>query len=202
MIDAEIIELGLAAEFKAGYPFRGSVEPVPGGAVAVVQMKDVAPSGGLDWLKVVRTELTGRKDADWLAEDDLLLVARGNRYYAAVLNDVPEQAVCGPHLYQLRLKRKINAHFLAWQINQPPIQKLLRQAAEGSSQLSIRRAELEALPISVPSAIVQEQIVQLARAADRERELLNKLIQNRGRLLNSLAIDLAEAHSQQRRTKE
>lgn len=195
MIDAIQLPLGTLAELRVGYPFRGAVALIAGGSVPVVQMKDVSAMGAMDWGAVVRTGLTGRREPDWLASGDVLFVARGNHYYAAALEAVPDRSVCGPHLYHLRLKRgsAVLPEFLAWQINQPPIQRLLRQAAEGSNQLSIRRAELEALPISVPSLAVQEQIVRLAQAAARERALLDQLILNRERQLSALALALADA---------
>ncbi|MDP2826034.1 MAG: restriction endonuclease subunit S [Sulfuritalea sp.] len=195
MIDASKTTLKAIAEFRVGYPFRGAIEPVTDGSVAVVQMKDVSPMGALAWRAVVRTELTGRREPDWLVAGDLLFVARGNHYYAVALEAVPHGTVCGSHLYHLRLKRgsAVLPEFLAWQINQPPIQRLLRQAAEGSNQLSIRRAELEALPISVPPLAVQERIVGLAQTAARERTVLDKLILNRERQLSALAFALAEA---------
>jgi len=195
MIDAFKRPLEALAGFRVGYPFREAIGPVAGGTVAVVQMKDVSPTGALDWGKVVRTELKGRREPDWLASGDVLLVARGSRYYAAALEAVPDRSVCGPHLYHLRLKHGsgVLPGFLAWQVNQPPVQRLLRQAAEGTNQLSIRRAELEALPISVPSIAVQERIVGLTRAAASERALLDRLILNRERQMSALAFALANA---------
>lgn len=195
MIDAIQITLGTLAEIRVGYPFRGAIEPVVGGVIPVIQMKDFSATGLMDWDAVIRTRLTGRREADWLASGDVLFVARGNHYYAAALEAVPNRTVCGPHLYHLRVWRGIEVlpKFLAWQINQPPIQRLLRQAAEGTNQLSIRRAELEALPISVPSLAVQEQVVRLSEAAARERTLLDQLILNRERQLSALAIALADA---------
>lgn len=195
MIDAANKPLWSLAEFRVGYPFRGAIKPVPGGSVAVVQMKDVSRSGAMAWDAVVRTKLTGRREPDWVTSGDVLFVARGNRYYAAALNAVPKRSVCGPHLYHLRLKRGsgIRPEFLAWQLNQAPVQHLLRRAAEGSNQLSIRRAELEALPISVPPLDIQDQIVRLAEAAARERALLDQLILNRERQLTALAFSLAGA---------
>lgn len=195
MIDAEINLLGDLAEIRAGYPFRSPVEQVPEGPVRVVQMRNLALDGSVRWADVVRTDLTGRRRPDWLMPGDLLLVARGNRYYAACLDTVPGSAVCGPHLFHLRLRSApaVLPEFLAWQINQPPFQRVLRKAAEGSSQLSIRRPELEALRISVPSIPNQKKVAQLARLALRERDLLASLIQNRERQLEALATELAHS---------
>jgi hypothetical protein len=200
MIDALFELLGYVADFRTGYPFRGAIEPVEGGTVAVVQIKDVAPSQSVAWEAVVRTELKGRRAPEWLASGDVLLVARGNRYYAVALDSVPDSAVCGPHLYHLRLKGSagILPQFLAWQINQPPIQRLLGQAAEGSNQLSIRRAELEGLPISVPTLAIQEHIVRLSEVAERERALLSQLVVNRDRQMSALAFALNDAATREK----
>lgn len=192
MIDAKTEPLSFLTEIRAGYPFRGPVESSPDGSVWVVQMRDVGVDGLVRWEDVVRTELAGRREPDWLLSGDLLLVARGNRYYAACVDSVPGTAVCGPHLFHLQVKSGVTVlpEFLAWQINQPPIQRALRKAAEGSSQLSIRRPELEALQIVVPSISEQKNIVQLVRLALRERVLFNSLIKNRERQLEVLSARL------------
>jgi len=195
MIDARTTRLGVLAEIRAGYPFRGPIEQVPEGSVRVVQMRDLALDGTVRWTDVARTELAGRRTPDWLTRGDLLLVARGNRFYVASLDAVPGPAVCGPHLFHLRLKSApaVLPEFLAWQINQLPFQRVLRKAAEGSSQLSIRRPELEALEIRVPSMANQKKIAQLAGLALRERDLLTSLIRNRERQLETLATELAHS---------
>jgi len=107
------------------------------GGVLVAQMKDVDPSAGLKWETVVRTELTGRKEPDWLQAGDILFVPRGQRFFASSIGPPPGLAVCGPHLVLLRLRpgARVTSDFLAWQINQPPVQKQLRIAAEGTNQL-------------------------------------------------------------------
>lgn len=195
MIDAIKMSLGTLAELKVGYPFRGAIEPGKDGAIPVVQMKDVSVAGTIDWNAVVRARLPGRRSPDCLAAGDVLFVARGNHFYCIALEAVPEKSVCGPHLCHLRVLTgaAVLPAFLAWHINQPPTQRLLRQAAEGTNQLSIRRAELEALPISVPSLAVQQQIVLLADAVARERTVLRELVRNRERQLGALAHDLAHA---------
>ena len=197
-IDVKIISLNAISDISAGYPFRNGVDYVASGAVRVVQMRDVDPDGKIDWNAVTRTELPGRRAPDWLVVGDLLLVARGNRYYASSLDSVPHATVCGPHLFHLRLKpeARVISQFLAWQINQPPLQRVLRRAAEGSSQLSIRRTELEALQISVPSLSDQKKIVQLASFASRERDLLTSLIRNREQQLEALAAALTHPTAQ------
>ncbi|MDM0107547.1 restriction endonuclease subunit S [Variovorax sp. J22R24] len=194
-IHAIQIALGELVGIKAGYPFRGSIENLPGGSVRAVQMKDLDPVEGVDWNTVIHTRLAGRGQADWLVADDLLFVSRGTRFYAACIDPPPGPAVCGPHLFHLRVKPggRLVPAFLAWQINQPPFQRELQRSAEGSSQLSVRRPVLEALPIGVPSWDDQRRIVELARLARRERQLHLQMLRNRERLFESIAESLAAA---------
>ena len=181
------------AHIRAGHPFRGAVEAVPEGAIAVVQMKDIMPGGGVDWSSAVRTELVGRKEPDWLSDGDLLFVSRGSRYFAVCVDSPPAPAVCGPHLFHLTVKARelLMPEFLAWVVGQGPVQRQLLQAASGSLQLSVTRQALEALEIPLPPLATQRVVTDLAAAAARERAVLTALIQNRELQLEALASALA-----------
>jgi hypothetical protein len=196
VIDVQESAVGQIAVLQAGYPFRGAIEEVPDGDVHVVQMKDVGPEGGVAWAGALRTTLPGRRRPEWLHEGDVLFVAKGARFYAALVDSPPAQAVCSPALFRIRVSEPalIDPAFLAWQINQPPFQRQLHQAAEGSGQLSIRRPVLEALTLSVPPLARQRSFVALADLARRERRALQHLINNRERQLHALAESLAHSH--------
>lgn len=187
------LKLSDLTRIRAGHPFRGAVEAVPKGAVAVVQMRDILPSGGIDWSSAVRTELVGRKEPDWLRGGDLLFVSRGSRYFAVCVDSSPAPAVCGPHLFHLTVKARelLMPEFLAWVVGQGPVQRQLQQAASGSLQLSVTRQALEALEIPLPSLATQRVVTDLAAAAARERAVLTALIQNRELQLEALASALA-----------
>ncbi len=190
--------LSSVARVQAGYPFRTTVEEVPDGDVRVIQMKDVSPELGLDWSGVVRTRLGGRKQPDWIVDGDILFAAKGARFYAACAGGTLANAVCVPAFFHLRVRPEavLDPEFLAWQINQPPCQRQLLQAAEGSSQLSIRRAVLEQLVLAVPPLFEQRRIVALAGLAVQERLALQRLIHNREQQLQAIAEDLgAQASS-------
>jgi hypothetical protein len=183
------------ASVQAGHPFRGAIESASDGDVLALQMKDVDASRGIDWLGALRTQLGGRKAPTWLQPADLLFVAKGSSFYAVVVDTPPMPSVCGPAFFHLRIQpgAVVVPAFLAWQINQPPFQRLLVQSAEGSGQLSIRRPVLEALLLAVPPLERQHQIVALDTAARAERVTLRRLIQNREQQLHALAEALATA---------
>jgi hypothetical protein len=196
VIDATISTIAELVHVQSGYPFRGSLEETSNGNALAVQMKDVDPDKGIEWSAVMRTTLPGRnKQPDWLKAGDVLLVSKGNRFYAVCLTEPPQPAVCSPHFFHLQFDPAVEVlpSFIAWQINQPPFQRQLNQVAEGSSQLSIRRPVLESLTLCVPSLADQQRIVALADLARQERHALHQLIHNRELQLHALAESLAHS---------
>ena len=182
------------SDIQGGYPFRGSVPEVASGSAYAVQMKDVSPDGTVTWDTLVRTDVSGRRESDWLRAGDVIFVTRGTRFFAVALSEVPVPAVCSPNFYLLRTKKTsgVLPEFLAWQINQQPAQRYLRKSAEGSAQLSIRRQILATMPFTVPAITQQQHAVELARLALRERTLHEALLQNRDKQLSTIANRLLE----------
>lgn len=177
------------ATIKPSFPFRGTVPAVADGEALVVQMKDVTADGVVGWDGLVRTELKGRKQPDWLKTGDILVLIRGNHNFAVCLGDVSAKAVCSPHFFMVQVKPRVTLlpEFLAWQINQPMAQRYFEQSAEGSLQRSIRRQVLERLPVTIPPMASQETVVHFTRAALREKRLLQALINNRERQMLAMA---------------
>lgn len=196
--DALKSSVGEVALLQAGYPFRGAIEEAQDGKVLVVQMKDVDPEAGVDWSGAIRTSLGGRKHPDWLRAGDVLFVAKGARFYAVCIDEPPVAAVCAPAFFHMRVKApaSVDPAFLAWQINQPPFQRQLHQAAEGSGQLSIRRPVLEALSLHILTMRQQRSIAALADLVRAERQALHRLIRNRELQLHALAEGLGQATHQ------
>lgn len=158
-------------------------------------MKDLRASGGIDWPQVVRTEIPRDRKDDWLLAGDILFVCKGTRFYAGCVDQPPGRAVCTPHFFHLRVlpEARVLPDFLAWIINQAPVQKQLSQVAEGSNQLSIRRPVLEAVTVRIPSLAQQHRLVALAELARRERHVFEQLVHIRERELEALAEELSAA---------
>lgn len=191
--DVKIFHLKDLVDLHAGYAFRGAIKEVPDGDVHVLQIKDVSPEAAINWRHVLRTALSSPKTPDWLQADDLLLMVRGSRFYAACLDAPPGKSVCSPHFFHLRVKSGVGIipSFLTWQINQPPFQRQLQNAAEGSSQLSIRRSALESMAVCLPDLQTQQSIAALNDLARRERQVLYGLVRAREQQLAGLAETMA-----------
>lgn len=180
-----------AVTVSSGHPFRGKIPEKPGSGICAIQMKDVSPEDGVCWDSVIETELTGKKQPDWLAPGDILFVARGSFNYAVLIEEMDKQAICAPHFYILRVTDpSLLPAFLAWQLNQRPLQKYFDSAAEGSVTKSIRRSILEQTEITLPPIGTQNKILELHKTILQEKKLYVELISNADKLMHALASDL------------
>lgn len=173
----------------AGHPFRSSIEDVPDGDVAVVQMKDVDPEHGLNESNLYRVRLTGWKNPDYLKHGDILFIGRGHRMFAVLIERDLESTVAGSHFFIIRVKKNeqfIRPDYLTWYINHSRAQRYFSQHIAGSSLPHINRTTLENLPIIVPPLDVQERIVKAHMCRLKEKALLEKLIEKKKQLLDQL----------------
>lgn len=189
------MRLKQVASIAAGYPFRGKLPEFAGSQVIVVQMRDVSLTEGIQWENCLGTELTGKRDPDYLSTGDILVTARGNHNYAVLVDQAlastGKQAVAAPHFFIVRLKKKeILPAFMAWLLNQQPAQRYFELNAEGTFAKSIRRSVLEEVPVVVPTIAKQQAIIAMANTLREEKLLLQELINNGECIMNAIACEL------------
>jgi restriction endonuclease S subunit len=173
---------------KAGHPFRGKILEDTEASTYVVQIRDIDNDGYIHWQRLIRTNITGRKSPDWLKKGDVLFAARGARNAAAYVGDIDKPTVCAPHYFLIQVTDKsVLPEFIAWQLNQENAQRYFANSAEGSSQMNIRRAVLEATPLVIPSIEKQKAIVGFDNKVKQEKRLLNDLIDNRAKQMQGIA---------------
>lgn len=196
------MKLKQISTINAGYPFRGKIPEVSGSAVVAVQMKDVWLTEGIRWSDCLETELTGKREPDYLKTGDILVAARGNHNYAVLVDQkitmIGKLTVAAPHFFLVRLKRD-NQHkrdilpeFMVWLLNQAPAQRYFEQNAEGTLTKSIRRSVLENAPVIVPPLAKQHAIIAMANTLAEEQRLIQQLVNNGERMMSAIARDLFE----------
>lgn len=194
---AKEVRLSDIAGIRLGHPFRGTVKQYDKGDVNVVQVRDTEPTGEINQATLVQTQLSTKKQPDWLQNGDVLFVAKGAKHYSALVQQVLEHTVCSPHFFVVRIKAEfkdmILPDFLCWQLNQQPAQRYFKATAEGSMYLSIRRQVLENVPIKVLTLEKQKQLTAMHRCAVKEQKVLQKLIENRQQQLEAIAIHALES---------
>lgn len=176
---------------SAGYPFRGKIDDLDGGDVAVIQLRNVDPENGIDWTSVSKIELPRQSAKALLKPDDIILSTRGGRNIAYHIGECPGRAVCSPHFFIVRLKSEaVLPGFLAWQINQKPAQDFFAAGATGSYILNLKRDVVESLWVKIPQIRDQERVVEIDAAAIAERAILAQLIGNRKIEMAAIAKEL------------
>lgn len=191
------MRLSAIAAVNAGYPFRGKIPEVAGSAVVAVQMKDVSQTEGIRWSDCLETELTGKREPNYLSIGDILVAARGSHNYAVQVNQAlaatGKLAIAAPHFFVISLKKKdILPEFIVWLLNQAPAQRYFEQNAEGTLTKSIRRSVLEDTPVVIPPLAKQRAIIAVANTLREEQRLIQKLVSNGERMMNTIAKDLFE----------
>lgn len=185
--------VGELAHISSGYPLRVSAEELDPGDVAFVQLKNVGHPHGVAWQDVAKVALPSKREPAWLSPGDVLFSSRGTKTLAYPIATTPARAVCGPQFFVITISdsRSVLPEFLAWQINQKPAQDYLQKESTGSFIQNIRKPVLEQLPIALPPLEEQRLIVQFWRAAQREREILQQLIEATDAQLDAIASRLA-----------
>ncbi|WP_286235348.1 restriction endonuclease subunit S [Thalassotalea sediminis] len=189
---AEELRLSDIADIRLGHPFRGTIKQYDNGDVNVVQVRDTDVTGEINHYSMVETILKSKKSPDWLKPGDILFVAKGAKHYSVLVDTIQERTVCSPHFFLVRVKDEfkntIIPDFVCWQLNQQLAQHYFKKTAEGSMYLSIRRQVLENVPIKILPIKRQKLISEMYKTAMLERKALLKMIENRQRLLEAVAM--------------
>lgn len=160
--------------------------PSESGSVAYLQTKDFSNSGNL--CSGVDSFLQKGKKADkhLLEEGDVLLAAKGFRNFAWTYNDSVGPAVASSIFFVIKPdQNQVLPEFLTALLNQESMQSHLQSLGAGSSIPSIRRSELEAISIPVPSLQEQEKIVRLIELHKKDLAITNEIIEKKKRLINT-----------------
>jgi hypothetical protein len=111
-----------------------------------------------------------------LKPGDVLFAAKGAKNFAAVYTALHKPAVASTSFFVIRISsRQILPEYLAWFLNSPATQTLLKAQAKGTSIPSISKQVLESLELSAPSLEKQEAIVQITRLRNQEKALKQQM---------------------------
>jgi restriction endonuclease S subunit len=111
-----------------------------------------------------------------LKKGDVLFIAKGPRNVATVYKELKYPAVASTSFFVLRLfDKNILSEYLAWFLNHPKTQQILKENAAGSSMISISKSVLEELEIPVPDIETQKAILKIMQLRDKEKELKQRI---------------------------
>jgi restriction endonuclease S subunit len=173
------------SEIRAGYSFRGRIEPKSEGRYCVVQIKDLDVGGLVQLGELLRTDLPDVNSNHLLQRGDLLFVARGERKRAVVIDEITPNTVFGAQFFGCRPQSGIDPIYLAWFINQKPAQRYLEEHSRGSNVQIITKEALGRLVVTVPPLKIQQRIAQVYRLSQFEMKLFAEIQAKRNQLVET-----------------
>jgi restriction endonuclease S subunit len=121
---------------------------------------------------------TDSKNIGHILEDgDVLFVGKGMRNFAWTYKSLIGQAIASSIFFVIRPdKTKVIPEYITTLFNTPKYQLMFHTMGAGSSIPSIRKSELEAINIELPSLEVQKQIVEINQLHVEDIDVSNKII--------------------------
>ena len=151
-------------------------KPAGVGEVVYLQSKNFDEYGQLHSELHPDLVADGISEKHLLKDGDVLFAAKGTKNFAAVFENHNEPSVASTSFFVIRpTDNKVLPQFLAWFLNNPTTQNLLKGQAIGTSIPSISKQVLENLEIPVPEIKTQKAIVEISNLRNKEKSLKQKI---------------------------
>ena len=151
-------------------------KPAGVGELVYLQSKHFDEYGQLDSVLYPDLPAEGISEKHLLKDGDVLFAAKGTKNFAAIFENHNEPSVASTSFFVIRpTGNVVLPQFLAWYLNNPATQTLLKGQAIGTSIPSISKQVLENLGIPVPEIKTQKAIVEISKLFNQEKALKHKI---------------------------
>ena len=153
--------------------------PVNSGKVVYLQAKHFNENGIL--LDAVEPELplNAQTEKHLLNDGDVIFAAKGSKNFASKYENKNGPCVASSTFLVLKIndefRDRISPDYLCWFLNHAKTQELIKVKARGSSMISISKAALQELEITIPAIEKQNLIVKIHTLQNAELQIMNKL---------------------------
>ncbi len=154
------VQLKYVATIYSGYLFREAFRENVDGNARVIRIRDLDPIKGIAVATVARADVANI-DPHQVQRNDVLLVARGERKFAVLVEADLENTVCSGEILGIRFGPKVDPAFFCWYVNRPNFANVLSSYAQGTYVTTLYKHDVEHLFIDVPELAVQQRIGKL-----------------------------------------
>jgi restriction endonuclease S subunit len=166
------MRLGDIAKIQTGI----LAKPVTAGEIVYLQAKHFDENGRVQSILAPDLEAADSLQKHLLKPDDILFAAKGSKNFAACYEDEAYPAVASTSFFVIRLEKGvILPKFLAWFLNYPKTQRVLKASAIGTAMVSISKSVLQELEVPTPMMEQQQLILHIYALQSRERELKRQI---------------------------
>ena len=168
------------ATIAPGITIPGAITHDPTGNCYVLLPRYLSDAGDpVDMATIVdpvTVHLPGVQPERLLYDGDIVFASRGENNRACVVTNCPAYSVAPGMFYVLRMKvTTVLPEFLAWALNQQPLQTQIARIRTGAITPLVQREEFKHLTLSLPAIEQQQRIIELARLMHQERALVDQL---------------------------
>jgi len=141
----------------------------------LVNVKDIR-CGKIDseHVETVNVRETDALDRNRLEAGDLVVTVKGQNFKAAVADKAVEGYVISANLIALKLNGRVNPELVAAYLNSPPGQREIHARAAGGIVKGLNSKGLLEIPVPVPPAEKQEQLVKYLKLINEYGDILEK----------------------------
>lgn len=177
-MNARMTRITDCAEVLPGYALKARMEHDSEGTHQVVLAKHLSDGISYDYAPEheLRIVPTGSVDRYKIGKGDVLFVSRGNRNRAVAVETVPDPSVASAVFYILRLHDGVDAGYLAWCLNQIPVQAQIGQVRTGAGMPIVQRKVFAEIRIPLPSLDKQRQLAILGDLMAQEQRIRKNLV--------------------------
>lgn len=162
---------------SSGYSFRGKIRQISNGEIRVIQLKDFINDYTAIGNQCYLISADKIKPKYHLENGDILFIAKGTNNYALVFNSIDNiPTIASSALFVIKVNKKVaDPHYVAWYINQNPVQNYFQTNETGTYVTSVNKTTVEHIPVKLPSLDLQKQIARLAQLHIKEKQLTTKI---------------------------
>ncbi|MEQ9378775.1 MAG: restriction endonuclease subunit S [Imperialibacter sp.] len=165
-------------------------KPIAQGEVVYLQSRHFDEGGRL--IDHLHPDLMGYSFSEkhLLMAGDVLFAAKGTKNFAAVFESGNPPSVASTSFFVLSLKGTVVLpSYLAWYLNHPNTQALLKGEAKGTAIVSISKNSLSELDIPVPAIEIQQLVLKIADLRKVEMSLKQRIERLKEKQLQQLIIN-------------
>jgi len=172
------------AKIEIGRTFRQKIEGEPNGDCMVIQVKDIS----VEDLSIQNSGIFIASQSiaphHLLQTNDILFIAKGN-HNNAVQYQFKQKATAVSLFFIIRITSpNVLASYITWYINSTQAQAYFREYRAGASVGNIKKADLENLPIPIPSIAIQQKITDINQLFQEEQQLTKNYLTQKEKYLN------------------
>jgi len=178
-VSIHVTKIADCAEILPGYSLQVRAEHEPGGSHQVIMGKHLTNIEVYRYSEKHKLCITPSRSLKKyrVRSGDVLFVSRGVRNHAIVLESVPDKTIASATFYILRPHERIDSGYLAWCLNQAPIQARIARVRTGAGTPIVQRKIFAEIKIPMPSLDKQKKLAVLGYLMTQEQHLRQKLVE-------------------------